>query len=78
MTDFPASPLPPAEFFEQWLPQRFAAAELTPALREADLSLGVVLRGEGGGEWARVSGTFTLVVGSSSRDHRLQADLLVP
>jgi len=51
MTDFPASPLPPAEFFEQWLPQRFAAAELTPALREADLSLGVVLRGEGGGEW---------------------------
>jgi len=66
MTDFPASPLPPDEFFGHWLPQRFATAELTPALREAKLSLGVVLQGEGGGEWLVTLGDGGLHVAGGS------------
>lgn len=68
MTAFPASPLPPAEFFEEFLAQRFATAELPPALRGADLSLGVALVGEGGGEWLLRTGGGGLRVERGSRN----------
>ena len=51
MVDLPAADIAPAEFFERWLPEAFAAAELPPGTRDLDLLLGVRLEGEGGGEW---------------------------
>jgi len=68
MTAFPASPLPPAEFFEEFLPQRFATAELPPALCDAEFSLGVALVGEGGGEWLLQLGGGALRVERGSRN----------
>jgi hypothetical protein len=51
MAEFPASPLSPSEFFEDFLPKAFAAADLPEELRALELTLGVRLEGEGGGEW---------------------------
>jgi hypothetical protein len=51
MAEFPASPIPAAEFFERFLPRAFAEAELPEELRRAELCLGVRLEGRGGGEW---------------------------
>jgi hypothetical protein len=51
LPEFPTSPLPPAEFFERFLPEAFAAAGIVDALDGAELSLGVRLEGRGGGEW---------------------------
>lgn len=50
------SSLPPAgttarEFFEVHVPKAFAAASLPDEARQLDLTLGVRLDGEGGGEW---------------------------
>jgi len=68
MTDFPASPITPAEFFEAFVPQRFAAAELPPALAGAKFALGVVLQGDAGGEWLLEIAEGALAVTSGSRD----------
>lgn len=51
MAEFPKSPVPPAEFFERFLPEAFAAAELAESLSDVELALGVRLEGAGGGEW---------------------------
>jgi hypothetical protein len=57
MAEFPAQPLPAAEFFEQWLPRAFSESELPPEAAALEARLGVRLEGEGGGEWLfRVSG----------------------
>jgi putative sterol carrier protein len=51
MALFPASPLPAAEFFGDFLPRAFAEAGLPPGSEDLDVRLGVELTGEGGGEW---------------------------
>lgn len=51
MPEFPGSPIAANEFMEQWLPEAFAEAELPPGSDQVDVQLGVVLEGEGGGEW---------------------------
>lgn len=51
MAEFPATPVPPKEFLEKWLPQAFAQAELPPGTEQVDVQLGIRLDGEGGGEW---------------------------
>lgn len=51
MADFPAKPVAPSEFFESFLPQAFAEAEIPAEMKEVELQLGVHLAGEGGGEW---------------------------
>ncbi len=51
MPEFPSSPVPPGEFFEKWLPQAFAEAELPEEARQVEAQLGIQLEGEGGGEW---------------------------
>ena len=75
MSDFPASPLAPAEFLESWLPAAFAAAPVPDEVKAVELELGVVLEGQGGGEWvfqmqggelgvqpgSRTNAAFTLV-----------------
>ena len=51
MPEFPASPIPPAKFMEKFLPEAFAEADLPESGRKVDVRLGVVLEGQGGGEW---------------------------
>jgi hypothetical protein len=68
MADFPASPIPPKEFIEKWLPQAFADAELPPGAAALDVKLGVQLTGEGGGEWLFHVRGGKMDVSESSRD----------
>ena len=51
MAEFPASPIPAAEFFESFLPRAFAEAGLPDDLRAVEVRFGVCLVGAGGGEW---------------------------
>jgi hypothetical protein len=51
MAQFPASPIPPSEFMQRWLPQAFAEADVPDDAKSADVRLGVRLDGDGGGEW---------------------------
>ena len=51
MPEFPASPIPPKEFMESWLPGAFADAELPPGSESVTVKLGVQLHGSDGGEW---------------------------
>lgn len=68
MAEFPSQPIPPAEFFESWLPKAFAEAELPPEARDAEAKLGVRLEGEGGGEWLFHIQGGAMEVRSGSRD----------
>lgn len=68
MPDFPAEPMPPAEFMEQWLPAAFAEAGLPPGSEALDVRLGIQLDGEGGGEWVFHMDHGTLHVSAGSRD----------
>jgi len=51
MAEFPSDPIEPAEFFEGFVPARFAKLALADPLARVSLSLGVHLHGDGGGEW---------------------------
>ena len=51
MPTFPDRPVPPREFIEDVIPSLFAEVELEPDEEAIDLRVGVVLEGEGGGEW---------------------------
>jgi hypothetical protein len=51
MVEFPSSPIEPAEFFESFVPARFAKLALPDPLARVTLQLGVHLHGDGGGEW---------------------------
>ena len=48
---FPSEPVEPRVFIEDVIPALFVDLDLTPAERAIELRLGVVLRGESGGEW---------------------------
>lgn len=66
MADFPASPLAPAEFLEDWLPRAFAAADVPGEVKAVEFELGVLLEGAGGGEWLfqMLEGALTVRAGS--------------
>ena len=68
MSDFPDTPLPAAEFLEDWLPRAFAAAEVPDEVKAVDLELGVQLEGEGGGEWLFQLLNGSLDVRAASRE----------
>jgi hypothetical protein len=51
MAEFPSDPIDPAEFFESFVPARFAKLVLPDPLARAVLRVGVHLYGDGGGEW---------------------------
>ena len=51
MAEFPSSPIDPAEFFESFVPARFAKLVLPDPLASVGLRVGVHLHGDGGGEW---------------------------
>ena len=51
MSQLPPAGTSPKEFFEVHVPRAYAAATLPESARQLDLTLGVKLEGEGGGEW---------------------------
>jgi hypothetical protein len=51
MADFPASPLSPKQFLEEWLPKAFAEADVPEEARNSNVQVGICLQGDGGGEW---------------------------
>ncbi len=51
MPELPSASISPSEYLEQWLPRAFAEAGLPPGSEGLDVSLGLLLEGEGGGEW---------------------------
>jgi len=68
MAELPASPIPPKQFIEEWLPRAFAEAEVPPEAREVDVQLGVYLHGDEGGEWVLHMQRGELRVAPGSRD----------
>lgn len=51
MSTFPEEPVSPREFMEDVIPSLFAEVALEPDEEALELRVGVVLEGEGGGEW---------------------------
>jgi len=67
MSEFPASPIPPKEFMESWLPEAFGEADLPPGSEGVDVKLGVLLEGSDGGEWVFHMNQGSLTVTAESR-----------
>ena len=51
MSELPSPSISPSEYLEQWLPRAFAEVGLPPGSEGLDVSLGLLLEGDGGGEW---------------------------
>ena len=51
MSDLPPAGTPAQAFFEHFVPKAFAAQELPADAKQLDVTLGVQLEGEGGGQW---------------------------
>lgn len=69
MAEFPASPMPPSEFLEEFLPRAFAEADLPGVAKRPTVKLGVRLEGEGGGEWTFQVQDGSLRVRAEPREH---------
>ncbi len=67
MPEFPSAPVAPAEFIEGWLPKAFAEAPVPDAAKDLDVALGLLLDGEGGGEWVLRIRDGVVVVSAESR-----------
>jgi hypothetical protein len=67
MADFPAQPVSPQEFMEQFVPKAFAESGLGQGTQDVEVRLGVLLEGEGGGEWLFHVNQGALSVESGSR-----------
>jgi hypothetical protein len=68
MAEFPANPIDARTFMEEWLPKAFGEAELPPGSEEVEVRLGVLLEGEGGGEWVCHIEGGRMQVASGSRE----------
>ncbi len=69
MPDFPEAPVAPAAFMADYLPAAFAeAAALRESVRDLDARLGVLLTGEGGGEWVVTLAAGEIRVAPGSRE----------
>jgi hypothetical protein len=68
MPEFPASPVPPAELLEGFLPAAFEALPPPPGTESLRVSLGVRLEGAGGGEWVVELEEGRVGVRAGSRD----------
>lgn len=68
MAQFPASPISPQEFMQEFLPAALSDSGLLAAAGEADVRLGVLLRGDGGGEWVLSRESGALCVEAAPRD----------
>ena len=68
MVAFPPSPISPADFLEGYVAERFSELDLPEAALRLDLTLGVRLDGEGGGEWLYTLRGGALEVAAGSRE----------
>jgi hypothetical protein len=68
VADFPASPIPPQEFFESFIPAAYAEADLPGSIAALDFKLGVRLEGQEGGQWLLHLSDGSLSVEAGSRD----------
>lgn len=68
MADFPASPIAPSQYLEEFLPRAFAEADVPEDVRRVDLLLGVLLEGDEGGEWLLEMEAGELQVRAGGRD----------
>jgi hypothetical protein len=68
VSELPNRSSSPSEFLEQWLPSAFAEAGLPPGSEGLDVSLGLVLEGEGGGEWVVRIANGAVTVTRGARD----------
>jgi hypothetical protein len=66
MAELSPTPIPPAEFFECWLPESFTGSDLAGPLGALETTLGVQLDGDDGGEWllALAGGELRVAAGS--------------
>jgi hypothetical protein len=68
VSELPSPTIAPAEYLEVWLPRAFAEVGLPPGSEALDVALGLVLEGEGGGEWViRIAGG-AVTVARGARD----------
>lgn len=65
MPEFPSDPISPSEFMDEYVPQLMAQASIP---EDADVTLGIRLDGEGGGEWTVSLANGQASVQSQSRD----------
>ncbi|MCP3987170.1 MAG: hypothetical protein GY723_22515, partial [bacterium] len=68
MAEFPDTPVAPAIFLEEWLPEAFADAGPVPGGEGVEVKLGVQLEGEGGGEWVVHIDSGQVAVRAESRE----------
>ena len=67
MPELPASPIPPKQFMEEFVPEAMAEGQLAQVAGDADVKLGVRLSGDGGGEWVIHIRAGALTVSEASR-----------
>jgi hypothetical protein len=65
--EFPVSPISPSDFFEGYVAEAYGRRGLAAAFAGRELMLGVLLEGEGGGEWLYVFANGELEVRAGSR-----------
>jgi len=69
MPEFPASPIPPKEFLESWLPKAIAEVGLPENAKSVDVKLGIRLEGDGGGDWLyHIAGGAVTVTPASTEE----------
>jgi hypothetical protein len=66
--ELPSPSTSPSEYLEVWLPRAFAEAGLPPGSEGLDVSLGLRLEGEGGGEWVVRIANGAVTVTRGARD----------
>ena len=66
MASFPSDPISPTQFMEELVPQLMSEGPLAGAEGAPSVKLGVLISGDGGGEWVihAESGSFEVVAGS--------------
>jgi hypothetical protein len=64
----PPSPISPADFLEGYVAERFSELDLAEAVERLDLTLGVRVDGESGGEWLYTLRGGVLEVLAGSRE----------
>jgi hypothetical protein len=68
MADFPSDPISPTEFMEEYVPRALSDGALASSAGDEDVQLGVLLDGEGGGEWVIHLSQGDLRVEAASRE----------
>lgn len=71
MLDLPPSPISPAEFMEDWFPRSLSVSAQNDELPELGGDFGVILTGEGGGEWLIKVQDREAIIVAGSRDNAL-------